>query len=457
MATKSIKKINTTTNVDIFNATINSSAKLRGAVEAVTTPEGLGSAWNVIENNIELKNEFVSTLMNRIGKVLITSKSYTNPLASLKKGLLQFGELVEDIYINLAEVERFDPESAETTLYARTIPDVKTSLYRKNYDVVYPTTIQLRELSKAFMTDTGLYDFVTGVVNSLITASNVDEYAVTKYMLCKRVANGLMGKYVGVSTSGTDEQNAKGLVKAIKKVGNKLTFMNNDNNLMGVYNFTLKENQYVFLTADTLAEVDVDVLASAFNMDKVSFMGHVVMVDDFTTLDNDRLHKLLGDDEGLTEDEIELLSEVRAVICDENFFQIYDAYMDTSVDVFNAKGLYTNYFLHVSRIFAMSPFSQSVAFVSDSAITVSGTVSATPTSGSLTIGKGLTFKITPTVSITSGYGMTGAVCEAVSDDIIVKPDGTITVKADATNGTKKVKIVPVQPEITPIEYTFTVG
>lgn len=453
MPIKSTKAINTKTNIDIYNATIN-SMPTKGALKAVTTADELKDSWTIIDNDIKLKNEFVGTLLNRIGKLLLTSKSYKNPWAWAKKGLLQFGELVEDIYINLAEVEKFDPEGASTTLYARTIPDVKTSIYRKNYDVVYPATIQLRELSKSFLTDTGLYDFVAGVITSQITASEYDEFAVMKYMLGKRIAHGLMGSYVGTTYAPSTE--SKELARVIKRVGNKLTFMNPDNNPMGVYNFTLHENQYIIVGADDLADMDIDVLAVSFNMSKAEIMGHIVMVDDFTTLDNARLSKLFGEEAEFTQSEIDLLSKVYAVIVDENFFQIYDAALDTSVDAFNAKGLYTNYFLHVSRIFAISPFSQSVAVVDSTATTVAGSIVATPASGTVEIGKGQTFKITSSVNVTSGFAMDGTFVESDNADLVVNPDGTITVKASASAGSKSVKIKALQAGVADLNYTFTV-
>lgn len=41
------------------------------------------------------QNEFLSALVNRIGRVIITSKSYTNPLRVFKKGILEYGETIE--------------------------------------------------------------------------------------------------------------------------------------------------------------------------------------------------------------------------------------------------------------------------------------------------------------------------------------------------------------------------
>ena len=50
-----------------------------------------------------LQNDFLKALVNRIGRVLITSKLYSNPWADFKKGMLEFGETVEEVFVNLAK------------------------------------------------------------------------------------------------------------------------------------------------------------------------------------------------------------------------------------------------------------------------------------------------------------------------------------------------------------------
>ena len=40
----------------------------------------------------------------------------------------------------------------------------------------------------------------------------------------------------------------------------------------------------LLINADVMAEIDVEVLAAAFNMDKADFLGRVIVVDDLVIL-----------------------------------------------------------------------------------------------------------------------------------------------------------------------------
>ena len=57
-------------------------------------------------------NEFLDALVNRIGKVIITSRLYKNPLAMFKKGMLDYGESIEEIFVSLAKARIYSPETA---------------------------------------------------------------------------------------------------------------------------------------------------------------------------------------------------------------------------------------------------------------------------------------------------------------------------------------------------------
>ena len=106
-------------------------------------------------------------------------------------------------------------------------------------------------------------------------------------MLIKAIAHGKMyPKAVDL------ENGIKNAAKEFRSMSNLLPFMSTKFNASGVHTTTPKANQYIFMDADFNASFDVNVLASAFNMDKATFMGKRVLVDSFGNIDNDRLaHK----------------------------------------------------------------------------------------------------------------------------------------------------------------------
>ena len=88
MATKPSVKSLANNSVAILNAVRNdSSLEFQNRVPAATQ-ESIKEYGNAVLSYTATMNEFIDTLVNRIGKVIITSRLYSNPLKSLKKGML---------------------------------------------------------------------------------------------------------------------------------------------------------------------------------------------------------------------------------------------------------------------------------------------------------------------------------------------------------------------------------
>ena len=169
-------------NVIRNNATHNYKDYVPEATEDIDSIRAIG---NIIMSMPNLQNEFISSLVNRIAMVLITSKSYDNPWRFFKKGLLEYGETVEDVFVNLAKVYSFDQETAESEVFKREKPDVRTAFHTMNYQKFYKVTISDRELRQAFLSLDGVTDLIAKIVESVYTSANYDEFLVMKYMLLK--------------------------------------------------------------------------------------------------------------------------------------------------------------------------------------------------------------------------------------------------------------------------------
>ena len=123
------------------------------------------------------------------------------------------------------------------------------------------------------------------------------------------------------------------------------------------------------MSADFNAKFDVNVLASAFNMDKATFIGKLYLIDDFTTFDNDRFAEIIEESdmiERVTEDELQTLKELNlsAVLVDEAWFQVYDN-ENQFTEKYVSSGMYWNYFYNVWKTVSYSPFSNFVAFTNN--------------------------------------------------------------------------------------------
>lgn len=352
------------TSPEILNVIRNENSELRAMLpKADGSTENLRAIGEIIMTYQPLQNAFLSALVNRIGRVLITSRLYENPWAGFKKGMLEYGETVEEIFVELAKPHQFDPELAETNQFKREIPDVRAAFHTMNYQKFYKTTVSNDQLRQAFLSYQGITDLIGRIIDALYTGANFDEFIVMKYLIA-RVA--LDGNIHPINIPDVTKENASGIVSNIKGVSNMLEFMSSDYNYAHVHTYTDKRFQYLIMNAEFNAVIDVEVLAQAFNMSKAEFMGNNILVNSFvpTADEQERLAMLFANDPTyvpFTQDELNLLKTVPAVLIDEQWFMIFDNYMNMT-EKYNGEGLYWNYWYHVWKTFSVSPFNNAVLF-----------------------------------------------------------------------------------------------
>ena len=436
MATK--PKIVTLSNnsVDVLNAIRNSaSINYRDYVPIATADaDSIREIGATIMDYPALQNEFLNALVNRIGRVILTSKSYQNPWAMFKKGFLEFGETIEEVFTNLAKPFQFDPAVAENEIFKREIPDVRSAFHVLNYQKFYKATVSQEQLRMAFMSWDGVTSLISSIVKSMYTAANYDEFITMKYLLCKRILSGQMYW----ATPSKTAMETKQIVKSIRKNSDNLTFLSPKYNIAGVYNSTEKNNQYIIIPTFGLAEVDVEVLAAAFNMDKVEFMGHVIPVDSFTEVDTARLNELFKDDPTYTEfgaSDLEALGIVVAVIVDKDYFMIFDN-LQNFTENYNGQGLYWNYFYHVWKTFSTSPYANAILFTAGGSDDwSSATVAVTPSAATVLPGQSVQLKANIT-RLPVPFLSKAIDWESNSEYATVNKSGVVTVLANAPKSTQ---------------------
>lgn len=344
-----------------------------------------------------LQNEFLNFLMNRIGREIITSRMYENPLRMFKKGFLEFGETVEEIFVNLAQVYAYNPSTAATNVFNIETPDVKAAFHIMNVQSRYKQTVSEAQLRQAFLSWGNMDRFIRdGIIASMYKAVEYDEFQIMKYMLARTYLNG-KANAVTVADAGTEPNN---LAIAMRAQSSMMVQLNNNMNPSGVYNSAERNNQYLIIPAQQEAELDVNVLAAAFHMDKADFLGHIVPIDSFTNIDSDRLSNILEGFEEFTAEETTALGNLLAFLVDDNFFQIYDKLLEMR-SIENSEGLYWNYNLHAWKICSTSPFANRVAFTQ-----AAGAVTAVEiTTPAQTLPYGQQLALSANVTATNGADM----------------------------------------------------
>ena len=318
----------------------------------------------------DARNAFMNGLINRIADQWCKIRNYNNSLKRFKKGMLGPGEVIENIWVGLVMPEGYTHSVANPgDVYKTNDPTNVVTFHPVNSKLVYEITTNDSELSMAFISDGAMYDLVSRIVGRLTDSAEWDEYIMTKYVLARAIlANPSAVKSVSELTAA----NADSVVTSMKEVSNDMRFMNTNYNVAGVATHTPVENQVFFMTAKSSAVIDVNSLASAYNLTYKQFLGQQEMLNrfDFTDAELERLNTIMTEtaEAGLvpgytqfTDEEKKTLSHIVAATVDEEFFMIFDKLYQTTA-VFDQKHLNTNTYLHAWKVYSYNPFANSVFF-----------------------------------------------------------------------------------------------
>lgn len=302
----------------------------------------------------DLANDFYQALVNLIGLIIFNHRRWKNPLKLLKHGRLERGEFIEEIFVGLIKPVDDTIEQGLTDVFDISKPEVSAAFYRINWKKKYPVTVNYTELQSAFMTAQALIDFVKTTIDRLYDSYEIDEYKNMKNILEEW---GRRNNYKLIQVpEPTTQDNLKELVIEVKAAINEAKFPRHDNNPAGVENWIDNADPYdvvIFVNGRVDAALSVQVLASAFNMDEVTFMrsGIKIIVDDFGTMEN-----------------------VVAIIASRDAFKVFDRDISIS-DMWNGSNRTRKVWLHVWQVYAASPFEPAYALVTD--MTTPATVTVT--------------------------------------------------------------------------------
>lgn len=283
--------------------------------------------------------EFMN-LATRIGRVIAHRNILTNKLAPFKMENMALGYTMEEYFVECAKEHAYDQADAESTLFKRELPDIKTAFYVVNRKSYYPATITDDDMRKYFVSWDGVNSLIARIVDSMYNGDNKDDYNYMKSALVKHYENGLM-KIVNTSAV-KDTESAKELARKITEYVSYLTEPTNEYNAMAVTKQNDYEDIYVILNGKSNSYLNIDWLAQTFQLDFAEFKAHVLV-----------LPTLPSTTQGTIE----------ALVVDSEIYRVFDQKYSVGV-AYNAKGLYWNYFLHHWEGIATSRFANAIAFVS---------------------------------------------------------------------------------------------
>ena len=422
-------------------------------VNPVRVPDDNRSLHNIGEYIMSYEpymNAYITALVNRIARVIVTSRVWKDKWAVFEMGKLDYGETVEEIFVNIAKPHSYDPAKAETQVFKREIPDVRAAFHSMNYQKFYKVTISKEQLRQAFLSYYDMNEVIARIVDSLYTGMNLDVFLTKKYMLAREAINGGIYTVVTkpISGDGADPDDA---ITKYRQYTNNLEFLKTLYNRAGVRNSTPIFDQVIIVPNEAEATLGVKVLAAAFNLSEVDYISKRIPVDsfEFDADDEARLAELFANDDTykpFTGDEKEALQLISAVKLAKDWFMCFDNF-EQLTENYNGEGVYWQYFFHVWKTFSVSPFANAVLFTSQvseiTAVTVSPTtanvaqgtaiVMSAKVAGTGLFEKTVEWSVKGTGALASGtrIGGTSGVLHVASDE---KVGNVLTVTATAKDG-----------------------
>lgn len=311
------------------------------------TQHGVDSTMQALFDpmNRQYYNQFIDSLVMRIGYTYVHQQAFSNPLGIFKKKKLMYGNSVQEMVPKWIRAHSYVDDAEDVFKMAR--PDVATWYHSQNRRDRYDITINDTELRTAFTDSYGLNKLVSAFMNTPTNADEYDEYRIMLQLLAFYANN--WGFYQHhLSAAPTDEATGKEFLTAVRAYAGKLQFPSTVYNCKAIEDVPVfvKPNELVLLlTPDVQANIDVNTLASVFQLDKADIKYRTVVVDEFP-MPNDV-----------------------AVLTTEDFFQCYDTVYETT-SMYNPKTLGTNYYLHHWGVYSVSPFVPAIAFTIDAATSV---------------------------------------------------------------------------------------
>lgn len=301
------------------------------------------------------KNMFVDTLVNRCVKTMFFNNRWKNKLAVLQKGTLSAGDSIQQIFVNMSERVGFDKHfdsaggSREKDLLGKRVPEVNVDYITVNERYKYKVSVSLEQLQMAFLNENGLSSLANELIQANYEGAEYDNYNDMYNMLFSKTALTNVDKGVKIASKGVVFQafdkkgneaqkmlvpvgkDIRNLVKAVRTYAGKLSFKTSDYNLSQVKRHTDKRKLVFITDPETVAEIDVNVLAQAFNVSSAEITVRTIEVHELPKGDGTGTATFKGN--------------VKGVLMDEDLVQFWYQ-LNTAEQFRNPDTLTTNHWLH---------------------------------------------------------------------------------------------------------------
>lgn len=371
------------TNAELLSYIINQTPELQSlSLPRQGHHEDVRKIGEIIINNQRYRNAFINAV-NLIGLIVIKRNAWTDYWDFTERGELRFGQTVEEIVHDLANVYDYNENFDNNLRFVETaVPNIFTYIHNINFQKFYETTTNDELTAMAFYNEFGLFELIDESIGMLYESYKYDSFLINKYMIQKRIAKGTV---TSVSITDFDTRTPRQRVSFMKMYSNRMSFRSPNFNPAGIRRATDFSNQILIVSSKFEADFSTEVLSTSFFKDEAEYRARLVLIDTFSTTDKARLKELLGSEyEEFSAEEEEIFDNIPAILISREWFMNYNYTISTeganlaATQFYNPTTKNNNHFLHVWAIKSTSPFENAIVFTNNVTPSVTS-VSISPT------------------------------------------------------------------------------
>lgn len=386
----------------VLNSTILERAWLSGSndfQQRIPNPS-ISSYANVVENlfsplNNDLFNEF-SGLLNGLNATYVDIKRFDNPLRSLKKPAQSWGNSERHVAVKYlqAHAGRFDDE----TLLKVEKPEFVEWFYSVGEPRRYEFSWSRQEIARVFAADGyGYDDLLNATITQMLSSANYDEMMIMLQMFAE-ADNRMGGLYrYNISAAPTDDATGKELLVGIRAVAGRMQFPTTTFNHIPVPVHESADTLILWITPEVRAQLDVNTLATVFNLDKAEIQYRIITIPEFP------------------------IPNVYAALTSEDFIYYRDFMTGLEPPFYNPGNRTMKYYYWANALIGVNPAANCVLFSTDDASVIpTVTVAATGI-----VFDPDTYEVAPGGSVQLKLALTGTVSDDADGKIAVEPDAAL--------------------------------
>ena len=354
-------------NVQLLNMIRNvSSPEYQRRIPAATQ-SNMDITVSTLMSSTQLKNEFYSSLINRIGGTMVHTWKWSNPLSVFTRASQTYGDTWQEVAVGMPLAQVYDPnaEYLGADNFRKWKVDVDSLYHRLDFAHFYPVTTDDKTLRRAFTSDNGLSSLTSQLIQSCYNAAEVDVFEAMCHMFTQYARLGgywrvHMDADLNKMTSTQDE--ARGLLRQIRSWADSLKFVSTRYNARHMPTFAKPDELVLFCSPEVKSALDVQGLATVFHRtDAEPTIDRIIVVPE-DRFGIDGVQAILTTDKFLID--IPVIEE-----------------MTQQTNPVNINSV--NNYLHMQRIISVSGFAPAVLFwngvgSTDNVVLPTGTAATTP-------------------------------------------------------------------------------